>query len=126
MAKEFKYRGKTIDELSKMSIDEFAKLVPARERRKIKRGFTEKEKKFLEKARKDKKNLKTHCRELIILPELVGKSIKIHNGKEWVAIDIQPEMVAHRLGEFAQTRRSVKHSSPGIGATKSSASLSVK
>ena len=126
MAKEFLYRGKTIQEISKLSLDEFAKLVPSRERRKIKRGFTEVEKKFLASVRANEKDIKAHCRDMIIIPEMVGKTIKVHNGKEWVMLIIEPEMLAHRLGEFAQTRRQVKHSAPGIGATRSSASLSVR
>jgi small subunit ribosomal protein S19 len=126
MAKEFLYRGKTIQEILKLSLDEFAKLVPSRERRKMKRGFTEVEKKFLESVRANEKDIKAQCRDMIILPEMVGKTVKVHNGKEWVMLIIEPEMLAHRLGEFSQTRRLVRHSAPGIGATRSSASLSVR
>lgn len=126
MAKEFLYRGKTIEELSKMSVDEFAKLIPSRERRKVKRGFTEIEKKLLADVKSNGKDIRTHARDMIIIPEMVGKAIKVYNGKEWVQIRIEPEMLSHRLGEFALTRRTVKHSAPGIGATRSSASLSVR
>ncbi len=126
MAKEFLYRGKSITELVKMSTDDFAKLVPSRERRKIKRGFTEQEKKFLKSVEANETNIKTHCRDMIILPNMVGKPIKVYNGKEWVLVQILTEMLAHRLGEFSQTRKQVKHSAPGIGATRSSASLSVR
>lgn len=126
MAKEFSFRGRTADELKSMSVEEFMKLIPSRERRKIKRGFTDVEKKFIERLKTSKKPVKTHCRDVVILPEMIGKSVKIHNGKEWVAIDILPEMAGHRLGEFAITRKSIKHSSPGIGATRSSAALSVR
>ncbi|MEM3154699.1 MAG: 30S ribosomal protein S19 [Candidatus Woesearchaeota archaeon] len=126
MAKEFLYRGKTIQEIQKMGLEEFAKLVPARERRKLKRGFTETEKKLLASIRANEKDIKAHCRDMIIIPEMIGKTIKIHNGKEWIMLIIEPEMLAHRLGEFALTRKTVKHSAPGIGATRSSASLSVR
>ena len=126
MAKEFLYRGKTIQDIQKMDLDEFAKLVPSRERRKIKRGFTEMEKKLLASVSKDEKDIKTQCRDMIVLPQMVGKTIKVHSGKEWVMLIIAPEMLAHRLGEFALTRRQVRHSAPGIGATRSSASLSVR
>lgn len=125
MAKEFLYRGKNIIEIKKLSLEEFAKLVPSRERRKMKRGFRESEKKLLEDLRLGS-NVKTHCRDMIIIPEMVGKSIKVYNGKEWTMLQIEPEMLAHRLGEFALTRKPVRHSAPGIGATKSSASLSVR
>ncbi len=126
MAKEFIYRGKNVQEIMKMSLEDFAKLMPARERRKIKRGFTEIEKKLLADVKSNSKDVKTHARDMIIIPEMVGKTIKVHNGKEWVMLQIEPEMLAHRLGEFALTRRQVKHSAPGIGATRSSASLSVR
>lgn len=126
MAKEFKYRGKSTDELKTMSLDEFAKLIPSRERRKLKRGFTDVEKKFLAKLQTSKKPVKTHCRDIIIIPEMIGKAVKVHNGKEWVDVSIIAEMAGHRLGEFALTRKSIKHSSPGIGATRSSAALSVR
>ena len=126
MAKEFIFHGKSVQEVMKMSIEEFAKLVPARERRKIKRGFTEVEKKLLEDIRSNPKDIKTHARDMIVIPEMIGKTIKVHNGKEWTMVIIEAELLGHRLGEFAQTRRQVKHSAPGIGATRSSASLSVR
>lgn len=126
MAKEFYFHGKTADELKKMSLEDFAQLVPSRERRKIKRGFTDAEKKLLEDIRSGGKAVKTHCRDMIILPEMIGKSIKVYTGKEWVEVLVEAELLGHRLGEFAQTRKQVRHSAPGIGATRSSASLSVR
>ena len=127
MAKIFTYRGKTFDQISKLSVAEFAKLLPARQRRKITRGFTEQEKKLLAKIRANKKNLKTHCRDMIILPEMVGKTIKVHKGvKDFVTLTIEEEMIGHYIGEFALTRNRVSHSAPGIGATRSSAALSVR
>ena len=123
--REFRYRGYTLEELQKMSLEEFAKLLPARERRKIKRGFTEQEEKLLRKLRK-KGWARTHCRDMIVLPEMVGKTIYVHNGKEFVRVDIKPEMIGHRLGEFAQTRKFEKHSGPGVGATRSSKYVPLK
>jgi small subunit ribosomal protein S19 len=124
--KEFKYRGKTIEELQKLSIEELASIFPSRQRRKITRGFTEQEKIFLKRFRAGKKNIETHCRDMLVLPEMVGKTIKIHNGKEFLPVIIQDEMVGHYFGEYAHSRRKGTHSAPGIGATRSSASLSVK
>ena len=115
-----------MQEIAKMSIEDFAKLIPARERRKIKRGFTEIEKKLLADIKSNSKDVKTHARDMVIIPEMLGKTIKVYNGKEWVMVLIEAEMLAHRLGEFALTRKQVKHSAPGIGATRSSASLSVR
>ena len=124
--KEFKYRGKTIDELKKMSLKEVALLLPSRERRKINAGFTEQEKIFLEKLQSKQKKVKTHCRDMIVLPVMVGRTVAIHAGKEFKDVEIIADMIGHRLGEFALTRSRVAHNAPGIGATKSSASLSVK
>lgn len=122
------YRGKEIDELKQMEVREFAKLLPARERRSVLRGG-QKLSKFLEKSRKDVakgKIPKTQSRELVILPEFVGWTVGVYNGKEYVQVKISEEMLGHRLGEFSQTRRTVKHGAAGVGATRGSASLSVK
>lgn len=124
--KEFKYRGKTLEELKKLSLNEFTDLLTSRERRRLKRGFTEDQKKVLKKVRAGKNNIKTHCRDMLILPEMVGLTFFIYSGKEFVHIVIQDEMIGHRLGEFALTRKKVAHSAPGIGATRSSAAISVK
>lgn len=123
--KEFMYRGKTLEELKKMSINEFSALVPSRQRRSLLRGFTEQKKKLLERIRK-KKNVETHIRDIIIMPEMVEKTVKVHDGHHFIPVIISPEMIGHYLGEFVLTRKKVRHSAPGIGATKSSSSLSVK
>jgi len=125
MAKEFKYKGKSLEELQAMSNSELADILPASKRRKIKRGFTSEEKKFAEKI-KFKNNVKTHLRDMIILPYMVNKTIKVHNGKEYKQVIVQPEMIGHCLGEFSLTRSKSKHSAPGVGATRSSSALSVR
>lgn len=127
MAKtKFTYKGKTIEELKLMTINEFSQLVPSRQRRKIKRGFTDAEKILLKKVRKNEKNIETHCRSMIVVPEMVGMTIKIHTGKEFLPVIITEEMVGQYLGEFAMTRRKVNHNAPGVGATRSSTGISVK
>lgn len=126
MTKEFLLRGKTFEEIQKLSLKEFAGMLPSRSRRSLLRGFTDQEKIFLEKVRNNSPKLKTHCRDLIIIPDLVGKAVKIHNGQEFMEIKIEKDMLGHRLGEFAATRSKVAHSAPGIGATRSSAALSVR
>lgn len=124
--KEFSYRGKGIEELKKMSLNELASLLPARQRRSLKRGLTEQQKILLSRVKKNEANIKTHCRDMIILPEMIGKTIKVYNGKEFAPVIIVDEMIGHCLGEYALTRQRVEHSAPGIGATRSSAALSVK
>ncbi len=131
MVKEFKYRGKSISELDKFSLNEIADLLKARQRRKIKRGFNDNQKKLLVKIKdvkegKSKKRIKTHLRDMIILPEMVGVTLSIYSGKEFVPVELKSEMIGHYLGEFVLTRKEVKHSSPGVGATRSSAHISVK
>jgi len=122
---EFTFRGKSIEELQRISLSELALLLPSNERRKIIR-LNEQEKKFMAKVQSSKKPVKTHRRSMIILPFMVGKTILIYDGKSFQAVIIIPEMIGHRLGEYALTRKKVMHNAPGIGATKSSASLSVK
>ena len=124
--KEFTYRGKTVEEIQRLSLNEFMKLLPSRQRRSLKRGFTEPQKKLLERVRKKKPNIKTHCRNMVILPEMIGLTIGVHQGKEFVPVIIIGDMLGHYLGEFAQTRKKVSHNAPGIGATRSSTSISVK
>ncbi len=124
--KEFSYKGKSVEELKKLSLNELANLLPSRQRRSIKRGFTEQQKIFLKNLKDAKGNVETHCRDMIILPEMMGRLIKVHNGKDFVPVSVEWDMIGHLLGEFALTRKKVAHSAPGIGATKSSASLSVK
>ncbi len=123
--KEFTYKGKTLAELQGMDIKAIAALYPARQRRSLLRGFTEQQKILLRNLQQ-KDTVKTHCRDIVVLPSMVGKTIMLHNGKEFVAVRVTQEMLAHCLGEFALTRRRVQHSAPGIGATRSSASASVR
>lgn len=131
MLREFSYRGKRIEELSKMDLKDLMPLLKSRSRRVLKKGFTVQQKTFLLKIDKKlkgefKKNLRTHCRDLVVLPKMVGLEIYVHNGKEFTPVKIIAEMIGHRLGEFVLTRRGVKHSAPGIGATKSSTAIQAK
>jgi len=126
MAK-FMYKGKSLEEIKAMSLEEFRDIAPARLRRSLKRGWNEKQKKLLENVRRDPKKFhKTHCRDMVIIPELIGVKFGVYNGKEYVPVEIRPEMIGHRLGEFALTRKQVKHSAPGFGATRSSKFVPLK
>ncbi len=131
MPKEFMYRGYTIDELKKMPIDKFIALLPSNARRPLLRGLSKEQSVLLEKVRKSAKTgstkvIKTHCRDMVVLPEMVGLTIAVHNGKEFVPIKITPEMIGHKLGEFAYTNKRVVHGSPGIGASRSSMYVPLK
>jgi len=123
--KGFTYKGKSLEELQKMSLTELSAILPSNAKRKIKR-LDEQEKKFIRKVQTSKKPVKTHLRSMIVLPLMVGKTVMVHNGKSFQQVNIIEEMIGHRLGEFVFTRTRVTHSAPGIGATRSSASLSVK
>ncbi len=115
--KEFKYRGRTLEELQAMSLDELALLFPSSERRKLRRGFTHEEQSLLKKLEK-RDRVKTHARAMIILPSMVGKTVLVHNGKEFLPVTITFEMVGHRLGQLALTRKLTKHGSAGVTAKK--------
>ncbi|AAK41014.1 30S ribosomal protein S19 [Saccharolobus solfataricus] len=130
--KNFKYRGKSIDELLNMPMDEFIKLLPSRQRRSLKRGFTDAQRHLLEKVRKYRregkfnKTIKTHVRNLVILPELIGLKMAVYNGKEFVEFTVTPEMIGHYLGEYSITTKKVEHGEPGLKATRSSLFLAMK
>ena len=134
MPKEFSYRGHSLDSLLGMSMDEFITLLPSRQRRSLQRGLTPEQRILLEKMREAREaqkndpsvNIKTHVRDLIILPEMIGIKIMIHNGKEFVAVELKPDMIGHSLGEFAITNKPVRHGTPGIGASRSSMYVPLK
>lgn len=122
---DFQYRGHEFEELKTISMEEFINLLPARKRRSLERGFSDRQRKLIQNIRKMKRDdkdeiIRTHCRDLIILPEMVGAKIAIHDGNDFNIVEIEPGMIGHYLGEFAMTRGRVKHSAPGVGATRSS------
>ena len=123
---EFTYRGKSLDELRKLSLEEFALLVPSRQRRTIQRGLSEEHKKLMHKVKINDPNIRTHLRDMIVLPEMIGMKINIHSGKEFTPVEIMPEMVGHYFGEFVLTRKKVSHGAAGIGATRSSKFIPLK
>ncbi len=130
--KKFTYRGKTLEELMQMPMDEFVKLLPSRQRRSLTKGFTNSQRRLLEKIRKMRrqgsfdKTIKTHVRDMVILPEMVGLKFGIYNGKEFVEVQIVPEMIGHYLGELSITTKKVEHGEPGLKATRSSLFLAMK
>jgi len=129
---EFTYRGHTLDELQEMELDEVAELLPARVRRTIKRGLSYEKEQLLEKAREAGEEetandpIRTHLRDMPILPEFVGITFAVHNGESFERVKVEPEMLGHYLGEFQLTRSDVEHGQAGIGATRSSKFVPLK
>ena len=125
MPREFKYRGYSLEQLQGMSFESFLGLLPSRQRRTLNRGISDDKKKLIEETRllkegKIKTPIKTHARDMIILPYMVGLTIHVHSGKEFVALEVKPEMVGHYIGEYVITNKKVVHGTPGIGASRSS------
>ncbi len=126
--KEFTYRGYTLDEMKAMTLEEIIELLPARPRRTFIRGIDDERMTFIEKLRSNggEDAVRTHCRDVPILPDFIGKKIAVHNGKEFVTVEVRAEMIGHYIGEFAMTRKAVVHSGPGVGATRSSKFMPLK
>jgi len=129
---EFTYRGHTLDELQEMALDEVAELLPARQRRTIERGLSVEKEKLLKEARNAGEEetandpIRTHLRDMPIVPEFVGLTFAVHNGQAFERVEVEPEMIGHYLGEFQLTRTSVEHGQAGIGATRSSKFVPLK
>ena len=136
MPRQFTYRGHNMEEVRQMSMDEFIKLLPSRQRRSLLKGLTNDQRTLLEHIRQSRREngngggkaepVKTHARDMIIIPEMLGLTLHLHSGKEFVAIEIKPEMIGHFLGEFAITNQKVVHGTPGIGASRSSMYVPLK
>ncbi len=120
--KQYLYRGKSVDELKELEVREFAKYLPSRQKRTVLRNFqviedfVKRAKTKLEKGKK----IKTHSRDIIIVPQMIGMTIQVYNGKNFNPVIIEPEMLGHRLGEMSGTRSKIAHSKAGVGATKGS------
>ncbi len=126
--KQFKYKGKTVDELRGLEVREFAKILPSTQRRNVLRNFQKLEN-FISRAKEKQsknKKIKTHNRSLVIVPQMVGMQIQIYNGRNFIPVEIEGEMLGHKFGEFAPTRGRIMHSKSGVGATKGSKSKSKK
>ena len=131
MPKEYKYRGHSLDQLQGMSFETFLQLLPSRQRRTLNRGISDEKKKLIEETRlakegKLKGQIKTHARDMVVLPYMVGLTLHVHSGKEFVALEVKPEMVGHYIGEYVITNKKVVHGTPGIGASRSSLYVPLK
>ncbi len=131
MARKFLYRGLTKEELDNTSLEKLFLLFNSRQRRSLTRGITDGKRKLIEeiksaKAGKLKTPIKTHLRDLIILPYMVGVTVHVYSGKEFVPLTIRTEMVGHYLGEYVITNKRVNHGAPGVGASRSSLYVPLK
>ena len=128
MVKEFTYHGLTKEELANIPNEKLFKIFSARIRRSLTRGINDDKRKLMEemKDRKNKNPIKTHLRDLIILPYMVGVTVHIFSGKEFVPITITMQMIGHYLGEYVITNKRVNHGAPGVGASRSSLYVPLK
>ena len=131
MVREFTYRGLSQKELEELPLDKLLKLFPARARRSLTRGINDNKRKLIDeikasKAGKLKTPINTHLRDLIILPYMIGTTVNVFSGKEFVPVTITSEMVSHYLGEYVITNKRVSHGAPGVGASRSSLYVPLK
>ena len=131
MVKVFNYKGKSTQELEKISNDELFTLLNSRQRRSLKRGLSDNKKKLIGEIKLAKKGefknqIKTHQRDLIILPYMLGVTINVYSGKEFTPITLSAEMIGHYIGEYVITNRKVSHGAPGVGASRSSLYVPLK
>ena len=131
--KTFTYRGKSLEELQTLPMDDLLEILPSRARRSLSRGMSTNHIKFFEKIQKAIRNkspsnkpIRTHLRDFIILPQMTGMVLNVYNGKEFSQVRVIPEMIGHYLGEYAPTQKVVRHSAPGVGATRSSQFVPLK
>ncbi|XP_060595343.1 small ribosomal subunit protein uS19-like [Ruditapes philippinarum] len=134
--RKFAYRGFNVDQLQDMTSEELEKIFTCRVRRRLKRRFGKRALVVIKRLRKarawawirhpEKEVVKTHVRNMVIVPEMIGSILGVYNGKTFNQFEIKPEMIGHYLGEFSITYKPVKHGRPGIGATHSSRFIPLK
>lgn len=135
MVREFRFRGLNVDQLKNLSIEALLPLLNARQRRsldkRVGKYMNDEKRKLRERIKKvregnSNETIRTHVRDMIILPDMVGITINIHNGKDFSPITIKPEMIGHYLGEYSITNKRVQHGAPGVGSSRSSLYVPLK
>ena len=131
MVKQFTYRGLSQKELEDLSLDKLLKLFPARARRSLTRGINDNKRKLIEEIKaaklgKLKNPINTHLRDVLILPAMIGVTVNVYSGKEFLPVTITTEMIGHYLGEYVITNKRVSHGAPGVGASRSSLYVPLK
>merc|ERR1712000_687803 len=105
---KFTFRGMELDELVAKKPDELAKLLNSRARRRFYRGLKRKPMALMKKLRKVGEKppaVRTHLRDMIVMPEMVGSAVAIYNGHAFQNVEIKGEMIGHYLAEFALSYR---------------------
>ena len=135
MVREFKFKGYSSEQLQAVSIENLLPLLNSRQRRSLDKRvstyMSDDKRKLREKLKlardgKLRGQLRTHIRDMIILPDMIGLTIYVHNGKDFVQVNIKPEMIGHYIGEYAITNKRVQHGTPGVGASRSSLYVPLK
>ena len=135
VVREFKFKGYLPEQLQVLPVESLLPLLNSRQRRsldkRVGKYMTDQKRKLREEIKRNQEGksadeIKTHLRDMIILPDMIGATIKVHNGKEFVPISIKPEMVGHYVGEYSITNKRVQHGSPGVGSSRSSLYVPLK
>ena len=131
MVKKFTFHGLSTEETESLTGEKLFDLLSSRARRSLKRGINDQKRKLIneikmKKAGKLSGDIKTHLRDLIILPYMTGVTVNVFSGKEFVPIVIATEMIGHYLGEYVITNKRVSHGAPGVGASRSSLYVPLK
>ena len=120
--RKYSYRGIDLDKLLDMSNQDLMELFRARARRKFSRGIKRAPITLLKKLRKAKREtaygekpeaIKTHLRNMIIVPEMIGSVVAVYNGKQFINVEIKPDMIGHYLAEFSITYKPIRHGRAG-------------
>jgi small subunit ribosomal protein S19 len=135
LVREFRFRGLNVDQLKNLSIEALLPLLNARQRRsldkRVGKYMNDEKRKLRERIKNvregnSKETIRTHVRDMIILPDMVGITVNVHNGKDFSPITLKPEMIGHYLGEYSITNKRVQHGAPGVGASRSSLYVPLK
>jgi small subunit ribosomal protein S19 len=135
LVREFRFRGYSVDQMKSMSIESLLPLMNARQRRsldkRVAKYMNDEKRKLREEMKLSREGklgspIKTHVRDMIILPDMIDLTINVHNGKDFSPIQIRPEMIGHYLGEYSITNKRVQHGAPGVGASRSSLYVPLK
>ena len=123
------YRGIELDKLLEMPQEEVVNLFCAKNRRSFKRNRRGSHTRLIKKLKKSVKDapygekpkgVKTHLRNMIVTPDMVGSVVEVYGGKYWTPVEVRADMCGYYLGEFSLTYKPIRHGKVGHGATRGS------